>query len=125
MDRSDLLRQCSCGAARCPDTGLADLAAASRGKRVWVYRHLNTHVQSKDTQIHTHRASELSYSAGALICSDQTPRVMGMFSGCYLVLCGNEIASHLYHHPQTLEGPLTITGTRTTRLPGDTNQLAA
>lgn len=30
---------------------------------------------------------------------------MGMFSGCYLVLCGNEIASHLYRHPQTLEGP--------------------
>lgn len=42
---------------------------------------------------------------GALISSGQTPRVMGMFSGCYLVLCGNEIASHLYHHPQTLEGP--------------------
>lgn len=40
---------------------------------------------------------------GALISSEQTPRMMGMFSGCYLVLCGNEIASHLYH--QTLEGP--------------------
>lgn len=31
----------------------------------------------------------------ALISSEQTPQVMGMFSGCYLVLCGNEIVGHL------------------------------
>lgn len=61
----------------------------------------------------------------ALISAEQTPPVMGMFSGCYLVLCGNEIASHLYQHPQDSGGPLTITGTRTTGLPGDTNQPAA
>lgn len=60
---------------------------------------------------------------GALISSEQTPRVMGMFSGCYLVLCGNEIARHLYHQP--LEGLLTITGARTCRLPGDTHQPVA
>lgn len=50
---------------------------------------------------------------------------MGMFSGCYLVLCGNEIASHLYHHPQTPEdpwpllekGPLGCQGTLTNWLP--------
>ncbi len=50
---------------------------------------------------------------------------MGMFSGCYLVLCGNEIAQPPLSSPSDSGGPLTITGTRTTRLPGDTNQLAA
>lgn len=60
------------------------------------------HTCTSDT--HKYTPTEL-LSWGALISTEQTPRVMGMFSGCYLVLCRNKIASHLYHHPQTLEGP--------------------
>lgn len=79
----------------------------------------NKHEGCKDTR----RASRLGWST-ALFSTEQTLWMVGMFSGCYCVLCRNEIASHLYHHPQTLKGPLTIAGTRTTGLPGDTNQLA-
>lgn len=87
----------------------------------------NKHLQCKDAEKHTHGATWLSYSMGALISSEQTPRVMGMFPGCYLVLCGNEITSNLYHHPQTLEdpwplleqGPLGCQGTLTNWMSGE------
>lgn len=69
--------------------------------QVTPFKHTCTVQRHKNA--HTYR--ELKSSMGALISSEQTPQVMGMFSGCYLVLCRNEIASHLYHHPQTLEGP--------------------
>lgn len=45
------------------------------------------------------------FSKATLISDEQTHGVMGLFSGYYLVLCGNEIASHLYHRPQTLDNP--------------------
>lgn len=86
---------------------------------------LGTHAQCKDTHTQANRASQLGFSRGTLISTEQTPQVMGMFSGCYLVLCGNEIASHLYHHPQTQEGPWPLLQQGPLRLPGDTNQLAA
>lgn len=52
-------------------------------------------MESAKTQKGTRRASWQSVGLEALISSEQTPQVMGMFSGCYLVLCGNEIVGHL------------------------------
>lgn len=60
----------------------------------------------------------------ALIASEQTPSVMGMLSGCYLVLCGNEIASHLYRYTQTLEGPWPLPEQGPVGCKGDFNQPA-
>lgn len=121
-DRPDLLRQRL-------DRSLADLTAAAQKRAAanmlqsTLLRHTCT-VQ-RHTHSGKHRASQLGFSRGTLISTEQTLQVMGMFSGCYLVLCGNEIASHLYHHPQTQEGPWPLLQQGPLRLPGDTNQLAA
>lgn len=74
------------------------------------------------THTYTHKAALLSHRMEALIASEQTPSVMGMLSGCYLVLCGNEIASNLYR--STLEGPWPLLEQGLVDCKGDFNQPA-
>lgn len=110
------------------DPSLADLTAGAQ-KRTAANMLQSTPLRHtctvhRHTYAGKHRASQLRFSRGTVIATEQTPQVMGMFSGCYLVLCGNEIASHLYRHPQTQEGPWPLLQQGPLRLPGDTNQLA-
>lgn len=85
-------------------------------------KHILTHTWSAKTQKSTHRASWRSVGLEALISSEQTPQVMAMFSGCYLVFCGNEIVGYLIATLRLWRPPWPLLGTRTTGLPGDSNQ---
>lgn len=97
------------------------------GKRAWAGQlptssralHLNTHVQRKDTQTHTPTEQESSYRHWTNSPSDGN--VLRMLS-CPLRKWDSQPP---LSPPSDSRGPLTITGKRTTRLPGDTNQLAA